>query len=247
MTRPGLCLDAMGTLIEMTRPVGEVYHDVARAFGVDLPAWRLEDAFQRVLRRAPPREALGSTRAERCDRELEWWSERVRQTFQATDSTARFEDLPGFARALFDTYRQASLWRARPEVVPTLRRLHREGMPMAVLSNFDHRLPEILESIGLITFFEDVLIPSECGLHKPSSALFELASDRLGVPLEALVYVGDDSPEILAAISDLGVRVIDVDQLAGFARLPDRIALPATLPAEPPDGRSALTPPKLRS
>ena len=55
MSRAGLCFDATGTLIEMTASVGEVYHQVAHTFGVDLPADQLDDAFRRVMRDAPPR------------------------------------------------------------------------------------------------------------------------------------------------------------------------------------------------
>ena len=85
MTRAGLCFDATGTLIEMTASVGEVYAEIAQAFGVELPAWRLDDAFRRVMRDAPPRGVEGETTKERRLCEMAWWSERIRQTFQATD------------------------------------------------------------------------------------------------------------------------------------------------------------------
>ena len=46
--------DAVGTLIELREPVGETYARMARPFGVALPAWRVDDAFRRILKRAPP-------------------------------------------------------------------------------------------------------------------------------------------------------------------------------------------------
>ncbi|MEE8165778.1 MAG: HAD family hydrolase, partial [Myxococcota bacterium] len=135
MKRPGLCLDATGTLIEASETVGEVYHQIAMEFGVELPAWRLDDAFRRVLRRAPPRGTDGNTFEERRQGEVEWWTERIRQTFQATDSTARFDDFGAFAAALFDSYRQPGRWRPRTEVVATLRELAQRGFSMVVVSN----------------------------------------------------------------------------------------------------------------
>ena len=60
MSLAGLCFDATGTLIETAEPVGEVYRRVALQHGIDLPAWRLQDAFARVLRHAPERGTQGN-------------------------------------------------------------------------------------------------------------------------------------------------------------------------------------------
>ncbi|MAG34433.1 MAG: hypothetical protein CL908_26480 [Deltaproteobacteria bacterium] len=208
-----ICLDATGTLIETSESVGEVYHRVALAHGVDLPAWRLDDAFRRVILRAPPRGLAGNSRLERRQHEMDWWSERVRQTFQATDSTARFDDFAAFASALFDTYRDPTAWRIRDGVARTLATLRRREFRLALVSNFDHRLLEILEAFDLFHLFCLIEIPSEHGWAKPDPALFESVAERLEQPIEALWYVGDDAPETLAAIARLGVRVVDLRRL----------------------------------
>ncbi len=230
MKRPGLCLDATGTLIEASDSVGEIYRQVAQDFGVELPAWRLDDAFRRVLRWAPPRGSDGNSLEERCQGEVEWWTERIRQTFQAADSSARFEDFGAFAAALFDSYRQPGRWRPRAEVLATLRLLAAQGYSMVVVSNFDHRLPKILQDLELTQFFEEILIPAQSGWRKPERGLFERAAKRLGVPLERLVYIGDDAPAVLATIGEHGLRVIGVDRLTHFGALPELLAAPATLP-----------------
>lgn len=230
MTRTPICFDATGTLIETAEDVGEVYHRVALAFGVDLPAWRLDDAFRRVLRNAPPRGVEGASVEARREAEVEWWGERIRQTFQATDSTARFADFPAFARALFDAYRGPDAWRARANVPEVLRVLHDRGYPMGVVSNFDHRLPEILEGLGLDAFFEFILTPSECGASKPERRVFEAAAASFGTTIEQLVYVGDDRPEVLEEIASLGLRVIAIETGSELAAIPDWLERAATLP-----------------
>jgi putative hydrolase of the HAD superfamily len=232
-----LCFDATGTLIETAEPVGEVYRRIALEFGVDLPAWRLDDAFRRVLRLAPARGVAGASRDERRRQEVEWWSELVRQTFQATDSTVSFPDFAGFARALFDAYRSSAAWRTRAGVREALRTLDRQGVRMAVVSNFDHRLPEILEALDLKHFFERIEIPSEHGWRKPDRALFEAVAESFGRPLDELAYLGDDTPETLGAIRDLGLRVIDVRSLADLASLPALLSPDAIV--RPPEPRPA--------
>lgn len=210
---PGVCFDATGTLIETSATVGDVYHSVALLHGIDLPAWRLQDAFVRVMRGAPPRGLEGDTFESRCRNEIEWWSERIRQTFQATDSTARFADFQRFARALFDTYAEPDAWRARPGIPQALSKLCAAGCPMAVASNFDHRLLKILEHLDLAKFFEHIEIPALHGRAKPDRAVFVALGEAMRRPVESLVYVGDDNETTLTAISGHGLRVVDVRRI----------------------------------
>lgn len=227
-----ICFDATGTLIEATTSVGEIYRRVALEHGVDLPAWRLDDAFGRILRHAPPRRATGTTREARTADEIEWWFERIRQTFQATDSTVRFDDWSGFARALFDAWASAAAWRIRPGVRETLLALAAQDTFMAVTSNFDHRLFKILEDLELKGFFDLIQVPCIDGHLKPERAVFEAVAARATgiaaaeLPADALasmLYVGDDDPDVLARIGELGLRVFDVREVEFGPELADRL------------------------
>jgi len=229
MRRAGLCFDATGTLIEMTARVGDVYREVARAFGVDLSADVLDEAFRQVMRDAPPRGGEGSSIEERRQREYAWWSDRIQDTFRSADSTVRFEDFAAFAGALFETYRAGDRWRSRAGVVPTLEDLARSGHPMAVVSNFDHRLLDILQELDLYGFFRIIIVPSLYGVSKPDRALFEAASESLERPVSELVYIGDDSAATLAAIRAHGPTTLDVGTLASFEDLPEWVESAATL------------------
>jgi len=243
MRMRALCLDATGTLIETAEPVGEVYRRHALAQGVDLPAWRIEDAFRRILAQAPPRGLEGESPAARRQAELHWWQERVRQTFQATDSTARFPDLEAFSRSLFEFYRQGAAWRVRPGIRAMLETLRARGLPMAVASNFDHRLTTILQEIDLIEFFRFISIPFESGLRKPDPRLFEQLAGRFEVRLGELGYLGDDPPEVLAAIARLGPVVYDIREIDEPSRLPDLLVATATfLPRADACGTTDATP-----
>lgn len=230
MTPGAICLDATGTLIELKESVGDVYHRFALEHGVDLPAWRIEDAFRRILRGAPPRGIDGETVAARRQHEVDWWFERIRETFQATDSTARFDDFPTFAHALFDAYRTADRWRLRQGAAGMLHRFRNQDRTMAIISNFDHRLPEILKKLDIADFFEIIAIPSEAGSAKPDRAVFEIVSRTLQTPLESFVYLGDDEKEVLDWIAELGVHVFDVREVGDLEAFPDLVSRAATLP-----------------
>lgn len=219
-----IVFDATGTLIELAEPVGEVYHRVALRHGVDLPAWRLDDAFERVMRHPRSRDERegGHGFTPECERER--WFDLIRQTFQATDSTARFEDFSAFAGELFDTYAAEGAWQLRAGVPEMLARLRDEGRLLAIGSNFDHRLPIILEHVGIKRDFEEIAIPSIVGREKPARAFFEWIAERLGAPLEALAYIGDDAPDTLAAIAALGLHTLDVNLASDPASWIERLA-----------------------
>jgi hypothetical protein len=53
------------------------------------------------------------------------------------------------------------------------------------------------------------------------------------VSLGQLGYLGDDPPEILAAIARLGVAVFDVREIGEPSRIPDLVVATATLPPRP--------------
>jgi putative hydrolase of the HAD superfamily len=226
VTLAAICFDATGTLIETAESVGDVYHRVAREFEVDLPAWRLEDAFRRILQHAPARGLEGASVEDRREGEVQWWFERIRETFQATDSTARFKDFQALADALFETYRAPGAWQLRSGTLEMLTKLKGSSIPMTVVSNFDHRLPKVLELLDISSFFDVITIPSMAGRAKPDRAVFEVVLDRLSLPpsmLDALLYVGDDSKETLRAIEELGLQVIDIHGLDDHETLADRV------------------------
>ncbi|MFK7897597.1 MAG: HAD family hydrolase [Myxococcota bacterium] len=224
-----LCFDATGTLIELRESVGEIYHRVALEFGVSLPAWRLDDAFKRVLRHAPPLGTEGENEAARRAAEPEWWAERIRQTFQATDSSVQFPDFPAFAATLFETFEDDALWRVCPGIPELLTQLADRGHPLCVISNFDHRLPKILQATDLAQFFKAILLPAKVGATKPERPLFEVAAASFGVPLSALTYLGDDPPESMDAIRAHGVCALDIRALLALPEVPNPIEEAASL------------------
>jgi putative hydrolase of the HAD superfamily len=221
--------DAAGTLIDPSEPVGETYARVARRFGVELPAWRLSDAFGRVVRRAGPRLARHAATDDIEEVERRWWRGIVRSTFLAADSTVRFGDFEGFFDALFACFAEPEAWVLRSGVSEALPALRAEGRLLGVVSNFDHRLPNILEGHAIAGFFDTVTIPASCRLEKPDPGIFEVALRHLGVAAERAVYVGHHPQLDLAAASRVGLNVLDVAELGDLGELPARVRALANL------------------
>ncbi len=235
---PGLravLLDAAGTLLRLREPVGATYARFAAAQGVELPDWRLEDAFARVLRAAEPMHFPAAAADEVVAFEREWWRARVRSTFLAADSTVRFPDFEALFDALFRHYAGAEAWEAAPGARTALRELRGRGLATGVASNFDHRLHGVLQAIGIVGFLDCIVTPASCRARKPDARFFEAACDALGVAPGETLYVGDD-PEIDAEAARRaalhGLALADLED--GLAGLPAYVEALATLGRRPP-------------
>ena len=227
--------DAAGTLIEPREPVGETYARMARPYGVALPARRVDDAFRRILRQAPPLVFPDAIAAETSRRERDWWRAVVRSTFLATDSTVRFSDFDAFFDALYGAFSEPDAWSCTPGCREALTELRARGLSTGIVSNFDRRLHGLLEGLTLAPLLDTVVLPSDARVEKPDPRIFQLALERLGTPAAASVFVGDSAEHDLAGAHAAGMRAIDVGSLATLCELPDRLGALAMTDRGPSD------------
>ncbi len=226
----GVLLDAAGTLIELAEPVGDTYSRAARRQGVELPGWRLDDAFRRVLARSEPMVFPEAADDEIASLEREWWRARVRSTFLAADSTVQFDDPVALFDELFDHYRSPGAWRLCADAAAGLASLRDLGLALGVASNFDHRLAEILEDLEIDGFFESITTPGSCRRAKPDPLFFEAACRALGAPPGDTLHVGDDPRRDAEAARRAGLHALCLSEVeGGWAGLPARVAALATL------------------
>jgi putative hydrolase of the HAD superfamily len=221
--------DAAGTLLLFREPVGETYRRFALRFGVDLPATRITEAFVRIISRAERMVFPGEPAERRRDLERDWWWRLVRSTFRAADGTASFSDFEAYFDLLWNHYAGAAAWYLAPGAREALDALRARGVPMGIVSNFDHRLPDILQALDIYRYFEIVAIPSEAGAAKPDRRIFEAALRALEARetprhiSRFAVYVGDRAVEDVAGARGAGLVPIQVGTLATLEELPARI------------------------
>ncbi len=228
MERRGAVLfDAAGTLIELREPVGETYARVAREHGSTLPPKELEVAFRAAFNTAPAMVFPGASIEETSQLEKAWWWRVVSNTFRAADPAAKFPDFDEFFESLFDVMGRPQTWREVPGARSLLLRLRSLRWATAIVSNFDRRLPNILQGLGLAELFEAVVLGSDVGAAKPEAAIFHRALERLQVPASRAVVVGDDEELDIGGARAAGLRAVDVKSLAKLDGLLEQlVALP---------------------
>lgn len=121
-------------------------------------------------------------------------------------------EAPELARYLIAHWDDPRFWPLAPGAREVLEALKAQGYPLAVVSNWDGLLPEILEAIGLRRYFDHLAVSALSGVAKPDPRLFQEALSALGVaPAEAL-HIGDSEADRLGAEA-LGLPFLPFDPL----------------------------------
>jgi putative hydrolase of the HAD superfamily len=185
-----------------------------RGLGLDLSPVTLEAAIREVLAEMSSLIPPGSDRyAHFPGGEDEYWLRFSGKTLAKASGRPLPDRLSAQAlERLRDAFRRADAWRVFPDVHPTLRGLRRMGVRLGIVSNWDSRLPYVLELLALAGYFEVVGVSHLEGVEKPAPAIFHRVLRRMGIGPERALHIGD-------------IRELDVDgaRSAGLdARLIDR-------------------------
>jgi putative hydrolase of the HAD superfamily len=202
----GLLLDAMGTLIGLREPVGHTYARLAAAHGLSLDPQRIEQGFRQAYSQAPPLAFPGLAGAELRQAELAWWCGRIEHSLAAAGAAAMPAAL---GEALFNHYADAAAWQVYADVVEQLPRWCQRGLKLAVVSNFDSRLPGLLEQLGLSAWLAAVVVSSSAGAAKPAAAPFRIALEQLQLEAGQVWHVGDSAEDVAGAAA-AGLACIQV-------------------------------------
>jgi FMN phosphatase YigB (HAD superfamily) len=105
-----------------------------------------------------------------------------------------------------------------PGACATLRRLHRAGIPVLVVTNSDGHGEENLRDSGICQVGEGrgapvaaVIDSTRVGHAKPDPAIFALALARAGASAGEVVHVGDMLSTDIAGARAAGIRAIHLD------------------------------------
>jgi putative hydrolase of the HAD superfamily len=113
------------------------------------------------------------------------------------------------ARWLYDEQPRANLWRKPiPGMFELAAELAAAGIPVAILSNSEGALAELIEEIGWAAPFTAIVDSGKLGVAKPERAIFEHAAAALGVAPGEVVHVGDAYNADIVGGRAAGMRTI---------------------------------------
>jgi len=224
--------DAGNTLLHADPPPAELYARVLSGLGRPVTAQEVRPAFVEVWNE------LQSETPEGGDRygafpggEREWWGRFVRLVLERLDHPAPWREA---LDQLYEAFSRPELWSVYPEVPRVLQELKDRGMALAIISNWDSRLPAILDGLGLTPYFDVITVSTLEGCEKPGREIFLRTAGSLECPPGAVLHVGDSprddyrGAERAGMVPGLGDRV-GLFSDNGYRTVPDLRPVPSLL------------------
>lgn len=177
-----LTVDAAGTLLKPWPSVGAVYGRTARNRGINVKDQDLESQFSHAFTQAQ------KTSHSLKGNEKEFWRKVVELTFQPFTSESSNSSL---FEELWELFASGEPWRMADHAANTLSTLKERGYRLAVLSNNDSRLRNVLKDLNIDHLFDHIFISAEIGYEKPEVQLFRNVEATLGVTSEKIMHLGD--------------------------------------------------------
>ena len=199
-------LDAFGTLFGVKGSVGEIYSHLARQAGVATNPQAVNRAFYQSFA-AAERMAFPGVEPEAIPAlEYRWWQTVVSETFERVGALGKFADFDRFYGNLYGYFETAAPWQVYPDTLPSLIRWQSMGIELGVISNFDSRLPRVLDVLGLSHYFQTVTLSTEVGAAKPAAKIFQVALAKHDCPAHLAWHIGDSEAEDYAGAKTVGLR-----------------------------------------
>lgn len=130
------------------------------------------------------------------------WGDFDRGTVSRDDLVLRIARRTGLSTADVQRVVDAALLELQPmpDSVALLRRLHAAGCGLYFLSNMPAPFADHLErSHAELRLFRDGVFSGRVHHNKPEPEIFRIAQQRFGVPAQALVFLDDHEPNVIAA------------------------------------------------
>jgi putative hydrolase of the HAD superfamily len=206
-------LDAVGTLIHPEPEASRVYAEVGARFGSRYSA---EDIARRFRAAYQSQEEIDRKAGWRTDeaREIERWRAIVGEVLDDVD------DLSGCFVALYDHFRRPQSWACADGVAAVLDQLTRRGLDVGIASNFDERLRHVAEGLPQLQAARHLIISAEVGWRKPSPKFFAAIAEATRLPMESILFVGDDPKNDFDGARAAGMGALLIDPRAVYGEYP---------------------------
>lgn len=199
--------DAGGTLLHPFPSVGHIYAEVARRYGSQAEAAALEALFRTAWLKRDGLNALISHSSEKVEKD--WWYSLVKDVFEQTGAIEEF-DL--FFDELYVLFGSPEVWRLYSGVHDLLRELQRQKKILGIISNWDSRLFQLCDGLGLTGYFDFIVASAVFGAAKPSPRIFTEALRRAGVEPHEALHIGDSLEDDVRGARHVGIDAVLINR-----------------------------------
>jgi len=162
--------------------------------------------------RAELRETEGVTLRTHADGGHRWHQHMYRRLLALAETPGDSDLLDEAAAVILREHRLSNAWRrVGAGVRASLTRLRAAGLKLAVVSNSEGTIEQMLIEIELRDVFDAVVDSAVVGITKPDPRIFRIALDRLAVSPAEAIMVGDSPSADIAGAHAAGIRAALLD------------------------------------
>jgi putative hydrolase of the HAD superfamily len=208
----GVLFDAGETLVHPAPSFPELFGRVLAGAGYERAPERVIDASRAVFHRfseAARDDDLWTTSPEASAR---FW----KSVYARMLEELAIEHTDGLADMLYETFTDQRNYGMFDDVPAALDALDADGVVAGIVSNFEAWLDDLLRTLGIRERFGAIVISGIEGIEKPDPRIFTLGLDRLGLPADEVVYVGDNPGSDIAPARALGMMPVLIDRRDRF-------------------------------
>ncbi len=213
-----VAFDLNGTVISILTDEGmdEIFRSAAHFLtyqGIDLRRHQVRDLYFQIMKE---QQQASTQHHPEFDAVAIWRSiiKANRTAFTRALPTAKLRQLP-----LFLAEMSRAISRHRLGLYPHVREVLdvlRERYPLAVVTDAQsaHARGE-LHQVGLLGYFDPIIVSGDYGYRKPDQRLFQLALDGMRVAAEQTLYVGNDMYHDIFGAREAGLKTVMFDSDQG--------------------------------
>jgi len=207
----GILFDINGTLLDIHTDEGheEIYRVLSKLLsyqGIALDPNSLKEQYYQVMKeqRAASREHHPEFDAVGIFREI---ITQHSTNFTRGLSTTKLEHLSIF---LAETYRAVSRFQLQtyPDVEATVRHLHSKYRLAVVSDGQSAYATAELHAVGLLGYFDPIIISGDFGYRKPDQRLFTAALTAMNMTSSDVLFVGNDMHRDVYGAQRVGIKTI---------------------------------------
>lgn len=203
--------DAGETLVYPHPSFPELFAEVLRSHGQEVDPVRVQEVVSVYSQRFAENARKGRQQLWSTSKEASrlFWLAVYRMFLEDVGIT---DDHEPIAEELYEAFSDPSKYRVHEDAVPALERLRSAGVTLGLVSNFESWLADLLESLGIASYFPVQVISGIEGVEKPDPKIFEIALERTGTAAQDAAYVGDHPMFDAEAAANAGLVAVLVDR-----------------------------------
>ena len=197
--------DAVGTVLAPQPSIAQTYVDIGSRYIDGLEQEEVLIRFKQVFSRVFSAENSQMRVTEEST--LAAWVKVVEGTFPDFKSAGN-----ELFQELWDYFASSEAWRVYDDVKDCFERLLRRGFQLGIASNFDSRLEGIVQRDSILSQVQHVFHSAQLGWNKPARGFCDGITERLAVPAEQIVLIGDRLDNDIQPALEAGWQGIWIDR-----------------------------------